>query len=270
MGAARYRDFADGFRADAGFVPRVGYREGRAAGGWAFFADGLVTAFRPQAEATYAEDRDGRVLAREYSAGFFLAGRRNLTAFANLDFETERTGEKLLSTTNGNLAVQVDPSRAVTRVGFEVQLGESIDLANEQVGTGGEVTAFATLRPHPRVTLDLQGARRWLDVPRPGGGDGRLFTSSVFRTRALVHFSSRAYLRLVGQWVGTTSDPALYPYTVDPKEGGFEGSALFTYKVNWQTALYVGYGDERALDERDELHHTSRQLFAKVSYAFQK
>ena len=270
VGAARYRDFADGFRADAGFVPRVGYREGRAAGGWAFFADGLVTAFRPQAEATYAEDRDGQVLAREYSAGFFLAGRRNLTAFANLDFETERTGEKLLSTTNGNLAVQVDPSRAVTRVGFEVQLGESIDLANEQVGTGGELTAFATLRPHPRVTLDLQGARRWLDVPRAGGGDGRLFTSSVFRTRAFVHFSSRAYLRLVGQWVGTTNDPALYPYPVDPKEGGFEGSALFTYKVNWQTALYVGYGDERALDSRDDLRRTSRQLFAKVSYAFQR
>ena len=85
-----------------------------------------------------------------------------------------------------------------------------------------------------------------------------------------MHFSSRAYLRLVGQWVGTTSDPALYPFPVDPKEGGFEGSALFTYKINWQTALYVGYGDERALDERDDLRRTSRQLFAKVSYAFQR
>jgi len=50
--------------------------------------------------------------------------------------------------------------------------------------------------------------------------------------------------------VGTTSDPALYPYPVDP--------------------LYVGYGDERALDPRDDLRRTSRQLFAKVSYAFQR
>jgi len=86
----------------------------------------------------------------------------------------------------------------------------------------------------------------------------------------MVHFSSRAYLRLVGQWVGTTNDPALYPFPVDPEEGGFEGSALFTYKINWQTALYVGYGDERALDERDDLRPTSRQLFAKISYAFQR
>jgi len=41
-------------------------------------------------------------------------------------------------------------------------------------------------------------------------------------------------------------------------------------KVNWQTALYLGYGDERALDEGDDLRRTSRQLFAKVSYAFQR
>ena len=70
--------------------------------------------------------------------------------------------------------------------------------------------------------------------------------------------------------MGTTSDPALYPFPVDAKEGGFEGSALFTYKINWQTALYVGYGDERALDERDDLRRTSRQLFAKISYALQR
>ena len=85
-----------------------------------------------------------------------------------------------------------------------------------------------------------------------------------------MHFSSRAYLRLIGQWVGTTSDPALFPYPVDETEGGFEGSVLFTYRVNWQTALYVGYGDDRALDEGGDLRRTSRQLFAKISYAFQR
>ena len=103
-----------------------------------------------------------------------------------------------------------------------------------------------------------------------GASDGRLFTASVLRGKALVFFSSRAYLRLVGQWVSTTSDPGLYPYPVDPKQGGFDGSALFTFKINWQTAFYAGYGDERALDETDTLRQTSRQLFAKISYAFQR
>ncbi len=266
----RYRDFADGFRADTGFVPRVGYREGFALAGWNFYPEGLVTQAQPQVTVTYSEDRDGALLRRLVHPGAIVLGSRNFQAFAGLALLTERTGETLLSTTSLELGAQVDPSRTFTRVGFEASLGEAVDLYNVQVGTGADLTAFATLRPWARLTLDLTAARRWLDVPRPEGGDGRLFTATVLRAKALVHFSSRAYLRLVGQWVGTTSDPTLFPFPVDEEEGGLEASALFTYKINWQTALYLGYGDERALDARDELRRTSRQLFAKISYAFQR
>ena len=266
----RYRDFADGFRADTGFVPRVGYREGRALFGWNVYPEGLVSQAQPRVVVAYSEDRQGAVLQRLVEPGLFLLGSRNLQAVASVRVLSERTGDQLLSTTSLELGVQVDPSRSFTRVGVQASLGEAIDLYNLQVGTGADLNVFATLRPWSRLTLDVLAARRWLDVPRPEGGEGRLFTASVFRARALVHFSSRAYLRLIGQWVGTTSDPALFPFPVDEKEGGFEGSALFTYKVNWQTALYVGYGDERALDERDALRRTSRQLFAKISYAFQR
>jgi hypothetical protein len=266
----RYRDFADDFRADTGFVPRVGYREGFALAGWNFYPEGLVTQAQPQVTVIYSEDREGSLLRRLVHPGAFVLGSRNLQAFAGLAFLTERTGATLLSTTSLELGAQVDPSRTFTRVGFQASLGEAVDLYNVQVGTGADLTAFATLRPWARLTLDLTAARRWLDVPRPEGGDGRLFTATVLRAKALVHFSSRAYLRLVGQWVGTTSDPALFPFPVDEEEGGLEASALFTYKINWQTALYLGYGDERALDARDELRRTSRQLFAKISYAFQR
>jgi hypothetical protein len=267
----RYRDFADGFRADAGFVPRVGYRSGQATAGWNFYPEGLVTQARPHVVYAYSQDRAGALLQRRVEPGLFVLGRRNLQAFASLLVLTERTGDALLSTTSVGFGAQVDPSRAFTRFGMEGTVGEAVDLANVQVGHGADLALFATVRPHPRLTLDLLAARRWLDVPLPeGGGDGRLFTADVLRAKAFVHFSSRAYLRLVGQWVGTTSDPSLHPYPVDDEEGGLEGSVLFTYKINWQTALYVGYGDERALDERDELRRTSRQLFAKVSYAFQR
>jgi hypothetical protein len=90
----------------------------------------------------------------------------------------------------------------------------------------------------------------------------------VARVRALVHFDARAYLRLIGQWVGTRRDPELYPYPVEAKSADLEASVLFAYRLNWQTALYVGYGDLRALDPRNELRPASRQLFAKISYAF--
>ena len=267
----RYRDFGDGFRADTGFVPQVGFREGRALLGWNLYSGGLVTQAQPRVVVAYSEDREGAVLERLVEPGLFALGSRNLQAMASLRFQTERTGDRLLSTTSLELAAQVDPSRSFTRIGVQCSVGEAVDLYNVQVGTGADLTAFATLRPWSRLTLDLVAARRWLDIPRPEGeGKGRLFTADVLRAKALLHFSSRAYLRVIGQWVGTTSDPALFPFPVDPDEGGFEGSVLFTYKINWQTALYAGYGDERALDEGDVLRRTSRQLSAKISYAFQR
>ncbi len=264
-----YQDIADGFRADTGFVPRVGYRQLRLDGGASFYPDGLLTQVDPQLVASYHEDRDGHVLQRVVQPGVFLAGRRNLQALASLRLASELTAGRLLSTRSFRLLAQVDPSRRFTRVGVEAAAGESIDLANGQVGTGADLSLYATLRPAARVTLDLLAARRWLDVPLAGGGRGRLFTADVYRARALVHLSARAYLRLIAQWVGTTSDPLLYPFEVKPEDGSLQGSLLFTYRLDWQTALYLGYGDDRATDAGRDLRRASRQLFVKLSYAWQ-
>ena len=80
------------------------------------------------------------------------------------------------------------------------------------------------------------------------------------------------FFRVIGQWVETTRDPALWTFPVLEKEGEFSGSALFSYQLNWQTVLYLGYGDNRALFEGTNLRYqpNDRQFLLKVSYAFQK
>jgi len=92
----------------------------------------------------------------------------------------------------------------------------------------------------------------------------------VDRLRATYTFTSRLFLRVIGQYVKTTRDPSLYTFEVAPKNGDFNGSALFAYKLNWQTVLFLGYGDNRALDESEELQKQDRQFFVKLSYAFQR
>ena len=48
-------------------------------------------------------------------------------------------------------------------------------------------------------------------------------------------------------------------------------SALFAYKLNWQTVLYAGYGDLREhLPESDRYEAAGRQWFTKMSYAWQR
>ena len=55
---------------------------------------------------------------------------------------------------------------------------------------------------------------------------------------------------------------------VPEQNGSFLGSVLYSYKLNWQTVLFAGYGDDRLLLEDDQLVRTGRSLFFKVSYAF--
>jgi hypothetical protein len=52
--------------------------------------------------------------------------------------------------------------------------------------------------------------------------------------------------------------------------GIFIDPALFAYKLNWQSVMFVGYGDERELMDQRQLERLDRQVFVKLSYAFQR
>jgi hypothetical protein len=176
-----------------------------------------------------------------------------------------------LSVTNVSYFFQVDPSRRFPRIGANGFLGEDVDLAGARVGRGGSVTALATLRPEDHLTLELNSGFSWLDVDADQRSAARLFNAQVQRLKAVYTFNPRMFVRLIGQYVETERDPSLYPFPVPAREAYFAGSALFSYRLNWQTALFLGYGDEHALDPvRDRLARTSRQLFVKLSYSFQR
>ena len=90
------------------------------------------------------------------------------------------------------------------------------------------------------------------------------------RVRSTYTFTARAFARLIGQYVTTDRDPTLYASVVSPRSATFSGSALLAYKVNWQSVLFVGYGDDRELSDSGGLVPADRQFFVKMSYAFQR
>lgn len=261
----RYRDFGEGFRDDQGFVPQVGYRAGRASLALPRYPQGFWSFLRPSVLADAKWERDGRLLEQTLAAELMGFGRRNLQAYVDLVGTRTRVGETLLDARAATFGLQVDPGRRFPRVGLDATVGQRVDYAGARVGDGADLRLWATLRPHDRLTLELNSALSWLDLP-----EGRLFTAQVQRAKLQLHLSARCFVRLVGQYVETENDPALYPSPAPEREAGFSGSALLSYRLDWQTALYVGYGDERALDPRGSLQAAERQLFVKLSYAWQR
>ena len=50
----------------------------------------------------------------------------------------------------------------------------------------------------------------------------------------------------------------------------FSGSLLLAYKLNWQSVMFIGYGDDRELTDVNRLAPLDRQFFVKLSYAVQR
>ena len=277
-----YRDFSDGFRADNGFVPQVGYREGNVNVGRPFYpTSGLFNFLRPRVGEDYQEDREGFLIFRRIYPGIDFQGRKNLTGFAGANLDTVRVAGRLLSADYAVFQVQVDPSRRFSRIAVTGAVGQQIDFDNAREGHGGDVAVTLTLTPTDHLGLVLLGERSWLDV-RPGGGaaEGRLFTATIARLKATYVFNAQFFIRAIGQWVETKRDPELYTFDVAAREGRFDGSVLFAYRLNWQSVAYLGYGDARALAPAPEaalvhaptyrLEPVGRQFFLKLSYAFQR
>ena len=263
------KEIGDEFRADNGFVPQVGYRRTYGEIGRTFRPeDRPVRRIRLFSFGEYNADQEGRLLFRQLVAGFGLDAPLNSFVRLELGADDVRSGAEVFRRYQVRPTIEVKPGRILSRVYLEANLGDQVDFANSRAATGGTVILEGDLRPTDHLQLSLGATRRWLDVDAGGRGSARLLTAEVASLKAVYTFDARTWLRLIGQYVDTERDVALYTDEVDHRSTGFAGSLVFAYKLNWQTVLYLGFSDNRELDPEENLEPADRQAFLKISYAF--
>jgi len=279
---SEFKDYGDGFRADQGFVPQVGYRANYGEAGYTIHPKGFFSRERTFAMAEYDSEQDGSMLYRLRGIGFGADGK--FRSFTQLKFfnESFRNDGKVLTRNQLNYTFQFSVSRLIPQVSFQGWVGQDIDFFNNRLGHGALINFSAQLRPTSRLTVTTTDIVQWLDETTPSGDKGRLFTAQIERVRAQYMFSPKMFVRAVVQNQRTSSNPLIYGVDMPLREGTLSSQILFAYKVNWQSVLYLGYGDIR--DVNEEVNNTdpanrvykrnfllsNRQVFFKMSYAFQK
>jgi hypothetical protein len=153
--------------------------------------------------------------------------------------------------------------------------GQDVDFSNTRLGRGADLSLSATARATDHLEIRYNQSLRWLNVnPLPDNvalSRGRLFTAQVERLRLTYVFNSRMFVREIIQNIRTNRNTDLYLDAVNRHSGGLTTSFLFAYKLNWQTLMFLGLGDERdVVLEDNSLHPFRRQFFLKLSYAFQR
>lgn len=260
------RDIGEDFRADLGFVTQNGIREIEAGGGLRFYPEGKIRFWRPSIVVVRQTDRDNNTLYETVSLGVNGFGIKNTQFFFGVR-PTEKIvlGGREFEHAYADWFLQFDPVRRIPRVTLSGRFGESIDFSHGRVGDVMNFSIGTTIRPHDRLDLRFDASRETLDVD-----GGRLYTAMFERLRTQYSFSAKSLVRVIAQYVTTERDTSLYNFPVPAKSGSFLGSILYSYKLNWQTVLFLGYGDNRLLTSHDDLVATGRSAFFKVSYAYQR
>ena len=271
-GYVEYHDLSDGFRADDGFVPQVGYRELKPELFAKFYpTSGFFSRLTALFVEDYTADTSRNTLRQRIFPGISFEGRRSLQGEVDYILSTERVGDKLIKKDFASIYFQLTPSRIFGQISVNGELGDQIDYDNARRGHGGNFTLSSRFQPFDHLELRLNEAFSWLNVDDASGTSRRLFTAAVHRLKATYNFTNRAFLRAIVQYVREDRNPDLY---VDPpatrRDAALSSSLLFAYKLNWQSVLFLGYGNNQALNDRDELTRQDRQIFLKISYAFQR
>jgi len=286
--SAGYTDIGREFRADLGFMPQVGYRQPIVGGAYYWIGETGDWYSRIEAGGDYDEtvDKDGRLIEREFEGfvtvsgpmqSFMLLGtgqrlrgfRRDLfhQQFVNAYAEFRPTADLYLAL-DGGISQRVD---------FAFEDPNDLDAARQ----GDELRVEPSLRYDMgrRVRLNLSHLYRRLKID-----EGRLFGANLSQMRLAYQLNLRTFVRAILQYADVKRGLELYPLCADPsspscrlvrRERELFTQLLFSYKINPQTVLFLGYSDNQlgredpqAGLEEASLTRTDRTFFFKVGYAW--
>jgi hypothetical protein len=263
-----YKNFDTEFRADSGFLPRVGIEQTvyEAAHVWQ-----RSTGARPwkqiqvgtEGATTYSVD--GSMLDRSTNAFVSFQGpMQSYIRFSAGPGSRVWNGQRF----DGNgMSVY---SQLRPRGGLSVQMfahyGEEVDLANTRLAAERRWRPNVEWNVNQHLLLRLQHTASTLTAKT----GQRIFEANLTDLRATWQFNVRSFMRFTMQRQDVQRNVAMY---VDPttqaKSLTLGTQLLYAYKLNPQTVLYVGAASNGMEDDRTvDLMHTNRTVFAKISYAW--
>jgi hypothetical protein len=187
-----------------------------------------------------------------------------LQSVANLQLHRvkERFGETLFAYTRFDGVFELRPSGDV-RLNLVTRLGGAVDYANAQPGDVVLLSPRLEYRLGRRLEVHVEHTLERLTVSA-----GRLYTANLTQGRLVYHFGTRAFARAILQYTDVDRDPALFVEAVPARTKRLFSQLLFSYKVNPQTVLLVGYSDNYAGLRDVSLTQTDRTFFVKLGYAW--
>jgi hypothetical protein len=244
------------FRAESGFLSRVDYRRTRVNS--SFYVrpqNAVLRSIQPILDGYVMHDPDGRIQEWWWSPMVDWRFQKQTHVLTEFDRSLERWQGRDYRGDRFELQVENSQWRVLTPE-FACEIGDGIyygdDDASSYLGWLEHYALEGTLRPSPRLTVELETARDRFSRDR---GRGVVYDVWTLGAKATWQFTRRLYVRLYPQ------------YDTDAEH--LDADALVGYVLHPGSVLYLGYnGDADRLAGRHRA--TGHTVFLKVSYRFQR
>ena len=261
-----------GFRADAGFIPRIDVRSAYLSGQRSFYAPpgSWWTRLRLSAEWERAENTAGELLEDEWAVELGYSGPYQSSMELRPMWTRESYRGTVYDQRGINFFGNVRPTGDFTTSLFAFY-GDGIDYANNRPGRQLYLEPGLTWNIGPHLYLQLDDA--WERFDEVGG---RLYWANQANARFIYQFDVRTFVRLVVQWTAVDRNLDLYgPFDDEgededdlplARERRLLGQFLFAFKLNPQTVLFAGFDGRSFESEAASRHLAGRSIFVKLGY----
>jgi len=260
-----YKAFGENFRADLGFINKVGYKLARVGGSYTWYGDkeNTLTRWGLYSDWDRTEDFDGKLLEEEFEARFNLTGRKQVNAAFGFSSRKRLFNEQYFNEDSLFGIVEFKPFTNLTYFTYVVY-GDQIDFDNTRLGKQLLIEPSIRLQLNKHFEFKLSATYQKLTV-----SEGTLFTAQLYDARFNYQFDSRNRLSLTFQSSKLDKDPSLYLNAQQELDKSFGTKLIYSYQISPISLLYLGYSDNAiANDQLDSLEHSNKTAFLKVSYSW--
>ncbi len=258
-----YQDVTPNFRSDVGFTDQTGTRlyEGGGTYIWRQNPGHWYTILTAASEYVYMTDHHNQLLKRSFRSWITYEGPLQSFFAVQANFGKRVFSGKEFNDNNLNFNLQVRPVGSLFLGVFGI-FGDQVDFSNVRAGKRVNLNPALQYNIGRHIYLGLDHEFERLSI------DGeKLYTANLSNIRLVYYFSRRAFLRAILQYADYEYNTALYTQPRDPEFKHLFSQVLFSYKINPQTVLFLGYSDDYYGDGVIPLTQNNRTFFLKIGYA---
>lgn len=260
----QYEDLNPGFRADYGYIPRVDIRRGSGGVGYTFWGerDDWFDSLRFTIRGTWVYDHDGDLTDRSFNLQAMYIGPLQSTVITQYQRSREFYFAKYYDLDQVMLYAEMKPIGGL-RFNAVVQYGDAIDYTNARQAVGLNLLPFIEFGLGRHINVNLQHAYQRLSRE-----EGEIFTANLSQVKLVYNFNVRMFVRAIIQYLDVERNPALFIFPVPDKTQTVFTQFLFSYKLNPQTVIFIGYSDNYLGMTNIDVTQTNRTFFLKLGYAW--